>query len=70
MMRVMFGTVIAIVLASSAIPLAKVGSCPSNNASESGWCVPMKSAKVAVPKGHAPCPSTMMASGAYCIEKR
>ena len=63
-------SVICCVLLASATPLPKVGSCPSGYASEASWCVPMRNAPVAVPKGAGQCPSSMTASGAYCIEKQ
>ncbi len=58
-------------LLASAKPAAKIGQCPAGYASEAGWCVPMqRDAPVAVPKGSEPCPSSMVQSGAYCVEKR
>jgi hypothetical protein len=57
----MRATIICCVLLASAIPLAKTGSCPSGYASEASWCVLMKNAPVAVPKGAGQC---------YCIEKQ
>ena len=63
-------TISLLVLASAAIPLAKNGSCPSGYASESAWCVPMKNAPIAAPKGKGQCPSTMRQSGNYCIESK
>jgi hypothetical protein len=60
----------SLLLLASAIPLAKTGSCPAGYASEASWCVPMKNAPVAVPKGKGQCPSTMRQSGNYCIDTR
>ena len=65
----MKASIICCLLLASAIPLAKVGSCPSGYASEAHWCVPMRNALVAVPKGKGQCPSTMTTSGNYCIDK-
>ena len=58
-----------LILLAATTPLPKVGSCPSGYSSEASWCVPMQNARVAVPKGKGQCPSTMMQSGAYCIEQ-
>jgi hypothetical protein len=59
-----------ILLAATAVPLPKVGACPSGYASEAHWCVPMANAPAAVVKGRGQCPSTMVQSGQYCVEKR
>lgn len=60
--------IVGLLLLASAIPLQKVGSCPSGYASEAAWCVPMKNAPVAVIKGKGQCPSTMRQSGNYCVD--
>ena len=62
--------IICCLLLASATPLPEVGSCPSGYSSEASWCVPMKNAPVAVPKGAGQCPSTMIQSGSYCIDKQ
>ena len=61
---------ISLLLLASAIPLVKTGSCPTGYASEASWCVPMKNALVAVPKGKGQCPSTMWQSGNYCVDTK
>ena len=66
----MRGSIICCLLLASATPLPKVGSCPSGYASEAAWCVPMRNAPVAVPKGKGQCPSTMIQSGNYCIDTK
>jgi hypothetical protein len=61
---------ICCLLLAAATPLPKVGNCPSGYASEAHWCVPTQNAPIAVLKGRGQCPSTMVQSGSYCIEKR
>jgi hypothetical protein len=50
------------------VPFAYQSGQPlSPYSSEASWCVPMKNAPVAVPKGKGQSPSTMRQSGNYCI---
>ena len=61
---------ISLLVLASAVPLANNGACPSGYAVEASWCVPMKNAPVAVPKGADNVPSTMRQSGNYCVDSK
>ncbi len=63
-------TLWTVALAAVPVPKQPGQQCPSGYASESHWCTPMANAPPAVPKGSGQCPSSMTASGGFCIEKR
>lgn len=50
----------------SAVPLPKVGACPSGYSTSGNYCTPGSSARFAVQKTGA-CPSGYSTSGAYCL---
>ena len=49
-----------------AVPLPKVGACPSGYSTSGNYCTPGSSARFAVQKTGA-CPSGYSTSGAYCL---
>jgi hypothetical protein len=58
-------------LAQTALPMPKVGSCPSGFRESGGYCAPMTDrAPAAIPKGARQCPSGFAQSGAYCLQMR
>jgi hypothetical protein len=61
--------VIIALLLTCALPLPKVGACPSGYLSQAHWCTPANSdTPPGVPKVSDQCPSGWLASGNYCIE--
>jgi len=50
----------------AAVPVPKVGSCPSGYSTSGSYCNPGSSARFAMPKVGA-CPSGYSTSGDYCL---
>ena len=53
-------------LAAEAVPVLRVGACPSGYTVSSAYCVPGRTAGYAIARTGA-CPSGYSVSGAYCL---